>query len=149
MQGAYMQGGCLCGAIRFELAAKKLSAFQCHCSLCRKQTGTAASCGSIINAADFSWLQSDADIATWVKDTGLTAHFCKICGSTVPNKFRGQEYYWIPVGLVDNANVEIVANIFVADSAMWSPVSKCINPIEGRPDIDQLIQLMCGEKTRI
>jgi hypothetical protein len=32
-----MQGGCLCGAVEFRVEDIYPKAYQCHCSLCRKQ----------------------------------------------------------------------------------------------------------------
>ncbi|HKY36590.1 MAG TPA: GFA family protein [Polyangiaceae bacterium] len=34
-------GGCLCGAIRYRIAAKPLSVACCHCSKCRRASGAA------------------------------------------------------------------------------------------------------------
>lgn len=32
-----MKGSCLCGSIGFEIDADALSAYQCHCTLCKKK----------------------------------------------------------------------------------------------------------------
>ena len=40
-----MQGGCLCGAVRFELD-RAVGPFElCHCNRCRKTTGSAYAAG--------------------------------------------------------------------------------------------------------
>jgi hypothetical protein len=38
-----LRGGCLCGAVRFELTAPLLSAGYCHCTRCQRRTGTGSS----------------------------------------------------------------------------------------------------------
>ena len=38
-----LTGGCGCGAVRFELREPLVSASYCHCTRCRRRTGTAAS----------------------------------------------------------------------------------------------------------
>jgi hypothetical protein len=43
-------GGCLCGAVRFELTKAPLSAGYCHCTRCQRRTGTAASAQARIQA---------------------------------------------------------------------------------------------------
>ncbi len=35
-----LQGSCLCGGVRFEITASFLNANHCHCSRCRKHSGT-------------------------------------------------------------------------------------------------------------
>jgi hypothetical protein len=34
-----LEGGCYCGAIRYEAAAEPFNATSCHCSICRRTTG--------------------------------------------------------------------------------------------------------------
>lgn len=140
-----MIGNCLCGMVKFEAKVETLKVYQCHCSLCRKQTGTASSSGSIIHADNLEWLSGENNISKWVKDTGFTSHFCSTCGSSVPNKFRGSPYYWVPAGLIESDNIEVVTNIFVCDAAKWSQVSMNINPYETRPEVEKLIGLLCGK----
>jgi len=36
-----LEGGCLCGAVRYELTQAPVWAHSCHCSRCRKATGAA------------------------------------------------------------------------------------------------------------
>ncbi len=38
-----MTGGCLCGAVRFEISEPLVSAVYCHCTRCQRRTGGAAS----------------------------------------------------------------------------------------------------------
>lgn len=137
-----MNGSCLCGAVEFEAKVDRLRIYQCHCSLCKKQTGTASSCGSIIHSDDLVWVSGESNISKWEKSTGFTSHFCSTCGSSVPNKFRGRPYYWVPAGLIEGDDIEVVANIFVCEAAKWSNVSTDVNPFETRPDIEELIELL-------
>lgn len=138
-----MIGSCLCGVVKFDAKVDALKVYQCHCSLCRKQTGTAASCGSVVHVDNFEWLSGEVNISKWVKNSGFTSHFCSTCGSSVPNKFRGNPYYWVPAGLIDSPNIEVVANIFVCEGTAWSQVSANINPHETRPEVKSLIELLC------
>ena len=34
-------GGCQCGAIRYEIAAKPITLYACHCTDCQKQSASA------------------------------------------------------------------------------------------------------------
>ena len=139
-----MKGSCLCGTVKFKANVDKLKVYQCHCSLCRKQTGTASSTGSVIHSDNLEWLSGEDNISKWVKDTGFTSHFCKTCGSPVPNQFRGSPYFWLPAGLIEGNSIEVVTNIYVCDAAKWSQVSTNISPYETRPEVEKLIGIICG-----
>jgi len=140
-----MIGNCLCASVKFELSIEKLKIYQCHCSLCRRQTGTASSCGAIIKSDKFTWLAGNKNISTWKTEAGFTSHFCSSCGSSVPNRFMGRNLYWVPAGLIEDANIETIANIFVKDKLNWSNVDSHINQYNDRPDVDKLIDLLCDE----
>lgn len=137
-----MKGSCLCGEIVFELDVEKLKIYQCHCEQCRKQSGTASSCCSVVETNRFSWLSGQSNISKWVKGSGFTSHFCSICGSPVPNEFRGMPYTWIPVGLIEAGEIEIVANLYVCEAVRWGSVSTDVNPYETKPDLDSLINIL-------
>src|SRR5205823_6348677 len=38
-----LSGGCLCGGVRFEIDESLVSAGWCHCTRCRRRTGSSAS----------------------------------------------------------------------------------------------------------
>ncbi len=50
-------GGCLCGAVRYEIDADQLAddASYCHCSMCRRWSGSAFK-RKVIYGSDGSWL---------------------------------------------------------------------------------------------
>lgn len=137
-----MNGSCLCGDVRYELKLDHINMYQCHCEQCRKQTGTASSCGTVVKEERFVWLTGEKNIGVWEKDSGFTSHFCRSCGSSVPNKFRGYPYYWIPVGTLDSANVVTVANLYSCEKARWSNVVSGVNSYETKPSIKSLVKLL-------
>ncbi len=137
-----MKGSCLCGTVQFKINLEKLKIYQCHCEQCRKQSGTASSCGSVVDSSKFAWLSGLESISKWVKPTGFTSHFCSTCGSPVPNEFREMPYYWIPAGLLDSDEIEIVANLYVCESTPWGSVSTDVNPFETKPDLNALVTLL-------
>ena len=138
-----MLGKCLCGTIKFQLNIERLKIYQCHCEQCRKQTGTASSCGAAIKYEYFKWLSDTSHISTWQKDSGFTSHFCSVCGSSVPNLFKGNPFYWVPAGLIENDEIETVANLFVCEKAPWSNLDSQVNPHDKKPKIEELIGLLC------
>ncbi|MFC3852239.1 GFA family protein [Salinispirillum marinum] len=119
--------------------------FQCHCELCRKQTGTSSSSGAVVEQRNFQWLSGEHSIGKWEKSTGFTSHFCNYCGSTVPNQFRGSDLYWIPVGLLDGKDIVTVANLFECEKADWSNINSTVNSYQTKPEVESLIPLLLRE----
>ncbi len=59
-------------------------------------------------------------ISRFAKTSGYRSDFCSSCGSPVPNKVNEGKHYWVPVGLVDDAEgMEVVAHLFVGSKAHW------------------------------
>jgi len=135
-----MLGKCLCGQTTFQLDLPKIKAYQCHCSLCRAQSGTSSNLGTIVPVEKFSWLSSRSHIKSWVKESGFSSDFCSHCGSPVPNELRGMAYYWVPVGtLVDATSVEVVAHLCTDSKAVWDSIPDNSVQYGALPDINTFI----------
>jgi hypothetical protein len=50
------RGSCLCGEIAFDVEGPFDLFLNCHCSRCRKASGTAHSCEVIVKARALRWL---------------------------------------------------------------------------------------------
>lgn len=147
-----IHGKCLCGVTEFacDIQTNPLKIYQCHCSLCKKQTGSSSNSATIIPMADFKWVNK-GQIKSWQKETGFSAHFCGNCGCPVPNLFANQ-YYWIPIGLleIDNpeASVEVVAHLCLSTKSSWHQIdleseSKSKpEKFETLPDFKHLLKLL-------
>ena len=83
-----MRGECLCGRISFEISGPLPKIYQCHCSLCRKQSGTASNAGLLVAKENFRWLKGQEKISSYVRPSGFRGDFCPTCGSMVPNPCR-------------------------------------------------------------
>lgn len=60
-------GGCLCGAVWFEICGKPLFMSYCHCSRCRKTAGAFAAI-VMVRAGDFRLLSGEADIRQYAPE---------------------------------------------------------------------------------
>ena len=79
-----VEGGCLCGSVRYRIAGEIGPASYCHCSDCRKVTGSAFNVGVTVAVADFM-IEGQPGAYTTHGDSGreLTRHFCGQCGSPI------------------------------------------------------------------
>lgn len=77
-------GGCLCGAVRFEVSGVPIRMAQCHCRDCQRASGTGHMSNAIFKAADVEIAGTTASYAS-TSDSGnvLTRHFCPTCGGRV------------------------------------------------------------------
>lgn len=138
-----MQGQCLCGAVEFELSGEIPNLYQCHCSLCRKVTGSSANAALRIAAAQFSWIRGSERISEYVTATGFKSHFCASCGSPLPNLTADDSAYWVPVGLLeDSGGLELVAHLFVDSRASWDVVVDEVEHFAEMPDSAALDRLL-------
>jgi len=137
-----LKGSCLCGSVAFAVSGMGSNIYQCHCSLCRKQGGSASNSGTIVPFEKLEWTKGREHINSWVKETGFRSDFCSRCGSVVPNPFRGKNYYWVPVGALEDAPFNIVANLYIDSKASWGVVAATGEKFGTRPELDALIELL-------
>jgi hypothetical protein len=82
MNDASTSGGCLCGAVRFELSEPATRAGYCHCTRCQRRTGTAASAQARIDGNSFRVTAGEELITAWRHpDGGFEKCFCSSCGA--------------------------------------------------------------------
>jgi hypothetical protein len=60
-----IEGGCLCGAVRFGLTALPPVANYCHCTRCQRRTGTGSSISAAVDPATFRVLSGEDAIGGW------------------------------------------------------------------------------------
>jgi hypothetical protein len=81
MADEFLDGGCLCGDVRYRITGPSLFVMQCCCKDCQKATGTGH---TTIVGIQRTQLDIKGKIATYTTtgDTGgdVTRHFCGRCG---------------------------------------------------------------------
>jgi hypothetical protein len=74
-----LEGGCLCGAIRYRLASPPFDAGYCHCTLCRRASGAPALAFATVPIGDLQWLRGEP---AQHRSSGFGARgFCRDCGT--------------------------------------------------------------------
>ena len=116
-----LSGGCLCGAITFEIE-NKFDQFQlCHCTQCQKTTGTAHASNLFTKPEHINWL-SGADLIVRYDVPGrrISNVFCPQCGSRLPWLSLSGEILAVPAGCLDGKpNIAAEGNIFWPERAQW------------------------------
>ena len=117
-------GSCNCGAVAFELATSPSDVFVCHCSICRKWSGTNGIAVVICDAADLTWLRGEDRIRSWKKpDADWESWFCDTCGSALPGK-NDDKRVFVPAGLLpgDLPEMHVAHHIWVGSKAAWDEI---------------------------
>jgi hypothetical protein len=114
-------GSCLCGAVRFEVEGSFESFFLCHCSFCRKDTGSAHAANLFSTNAKLIWLAGENQVTTYhLPSTRHTKSFCKVCGSALPRLPAGATTLVVPAGSLESpVTIRPNAHIFVGSRADW------------------------------
>jgi hypothetical protein len=121
-QAARTTGGCLCGAVRYEVQGTLRPIVMCHCTQCRRITGhhmaaTAARHG------DFRLL-SQAGLGWYDSSPGARRGFCRQCGSTLFWQGAGRDYISIAAGTLDDSSgLRTACHIFTADKGGYYEIA--------------------------
>ena len=136
-----MRGNCLCGGVQFEVRDPPAKLYQCHCSLCRKQSGAASNAAFIVRKEQLVWLAGQDLVSSYIRPTGFRSDFCSRCGSPVPNPLRTTSYVWVPVGLLEEPTaLSIGMQLFVGSKASWEPTPVTGTVHEETPAFAELLK---------
>src|SRR5688500_16372224 len=78
-----LTGGCMCGAVRFEVTELPVGASYCDCTRCQRRTGTAASASARRAPGSLRITQGAELVKGWQPDDGFRKEFCAVCGSAL------------------------------------------------------------------
>jgi hypothetical protein len=78
-----LEGGCLCGAVRYRISAPFSSAGYCHCTHCQRRTGTGSSANGRVPRRGFELLAGTEELRSFQPPEGIPKLFCARCGSAL------------------------------------------------------------------
>jgi len=130
-----MEGECLCGEVKFEIDGELPNFYQCHCSQCRKVTGSSANAATFVPCGNFRWVSGQSKVSTFQKPAGYRSDFCSVCGNPVLNKLRDTDLVWVPAGLLGGEIASRIAvHLHLSSAAPWAQESKRCVRLDGGPD---------------
>ena len=118
-------GGCLCGAVRYEVQGAFLRAGHCHCSRCRRHSGAGMSTQGRVRQEDFRLLAGEDRIRWFRPDGGAVKAFCVTCGSSLfGGTWPGGPEVSIRLGSVDgDPGIRPQCHTFVGSRAPWDTIT--------------------------
>jgi hypothetical protein len=122
MTARSLSGSCLCGAVRYVAAGEEQRFYHCHCSRCRKVSGTGHA-SNLFMQGTLTWSSGEELIKSFKLPEAerFTNSFCEVCGSRVPRFIEKLGMVFIPAGsLDDEPGLRPQARIFLDSRAGWS-----------------------------
>ena len=117
-----IKGSCLCQTVTFQFHGPEFVFQYCHCSRCRKFTGSAHATNILIDPKQFEWLTGEDQVERFEHPDAkhYATCFCKKCGSSLPWLAQTGRAVIIPAGtLDDDPGIRPVQNIFWDSRAPW------------------------------
>ena len=113
------KGSCLCGARRYEIDGDIGAVWVCHCSLCRKASGSNGISILIVPRAQFRWTEgADHGVTFELRPTYKTTR-CKTCGTPLPAETDDKNVYLTAGTLEDPLGAGVGTHLFCASRADW------------------------------
>ncbi len=109
-----LEGGCLCGAVRFRASQAPLRTLVCHCTFCQKVTGSAYFAESMFPMDAVQFNNGRLSCYEHLYDgrhKKVYVHFCPNCGTTVSLTFeRWPDIRGIARGCYDDPNAVAISS---------------------------------------
>ena len=128
-----VQGKCLCGQTCFEISQALEDVSYCHCSICRKASGSAFAAYGATLIENFKWLYGENLLSKFEVSNVLSKQFCSHCGSTLVTYHLSEpDVYHVSLGcLNDDVEVKPEYHQFVGSKANW------YQPTDGLPQFQR------------
>ena len=131
------QGGCLCGAVRYEAEGQPLVVAHCHCSDCQRGSGSGHSTGAMFPVDQFRLTGHVAEYKL-KSDNGneVTRVFCPTCGSSILGRNTAMMgFLTITLGTLDDSSeFEPKVAIFARNRKPWDAMDERLPTFEAQPD---------------
>lgn len=128
-----LHGRCYCGAIELSVEDALTSAFYCHCSKCRRQTGSAFAAIGCIEVEKFAISAGEDVMLRSTESENGHGAVCSQCHARLYAIVRARRFVHIPLGiLVDAPSRRPSFHIFVGSKAPWYDIN------DGLPQHDAL-----------
>ena len=118
-----LAGACLCRAVRYVVADEFKYAANCHCSNCRRTTGSAFKPFAGIERDKLAITDGKDEFTIYGDQANHDVH-CRRCGSLLFSVVRDGAYVHVALGtLIDDPTIRPSRHIFVGSKAPWFTIT--------------------------
>jgi hypothetical protein len=131
--GRVLAGQCLCGEVHYTVPDEFLYAANCHCSNCRRATGSAFKPFAGIERDKLRITGGEHSLMLFGDASGHDVH-CRTCGSLLYSVVREGAFVHVAMGtLVDDPSTRPTSHIFVGSKAPWFAIADDLPQFEEFP----------------
>jgi hypothetical protein len=135
-------GGCGCGAVRYQLKGQPLFTHACHCTECQRRTGGAFGLTMMIERTQLLVSQGELKTVVVKTDSGnaKTSYFCPGCGVHVWNeRDRDSAVCAFRPGTLDNSRgITVGAHVWTCSKQSWLKLDPSIPAFDKMYDRDEI-----------
>jgi hypothetical protein len=136
---ANLTGGCLCGAVRYELSGAAQMELSCHCRDCQYTSGGGPAHAMIMRTDDVKVTKGEAKEYWTISAKGrrVARLFCEKCGSPLFAKNEKHlQYLAVKVGSLDDpSRFRPQANIWIKSAQPWHHLDAAISRFKENPEL--------------
>ena len=131
------KGGCLCGAITYEVSSDPINMWNCHCDNCRKMSGASFATNVFVKTEDLK-VRGKPSTYQQVADSGniKTFEFCSTCGSQVLGRSKARpDLRVVRAGSIDDGTfVRPWANLYSSRALRCTHLADDLDNFQTMPD---------------
>ncbi|MBV8188907.1 MAG: GFA family protein [Alphaproteobacteria bacterium] len=121
--GRTLSGKCFCGTVQYAVPDEFSYALICHCSNCRRTTGSAFKPFAGIERGKLALTRGADQLLVYGTPDANDTH-CRRCGSLLYSVVRAGSYVHVTLGtLVDDPGIRPTRHIFVGSKAPWFTIT--------------------------
>jgi hypothetical protein len=132
-----LEGGCLCGSVRYRVTTLPMMVGNCYCIDCRRSSGTSHCTHALVPDAAF-FVTGEIRIHDRAADSGalVSRGFCPECGSAILSRNAGMPgMTFLRVSSLDNPDeVEPQMTVYASRAPTWAPLDRSKPVFDTMPD---------------
>lgn len=134
MSTTTLRGSCRCGAVTYEVDDAFSAAFYCHCSRCRRATGSAFKATGSIPFERIRLTNGQGNLLIYGDPTDTHDVLCATCGSLLYSFIAENGNGHVTLGtLIDPPSVKPSFHMFVGSKAPWYEIRDDLPQFEELP----------------
>jgi len=129
-------GSCVCGRIQYQINKEITDCSYCHCSICRKLTGSAfASYGGVQRSA-FKWTQGQEILRKFSQTKDADRLFCSECGAFLASEYKPEpDIIYVSLGSLDGVpDITMTYHQFYSSRVKWCEIPDGLKKFSEWPD---------------
>lgn len=119
-------GGCICGAVRYEVSAEPMMSAICYCRDCQRSTGSAFASVLVVPKAAFKLTKGELKHFEVTGDSGnkVSRGFCANCGAPIISLLNAMpDVVAVKAGSLDDpSKFAPGASVYMSSAQPWAPV---------------------------